>query len=227
VGNNDTAPYRSVLTHGFVVDGKGRKMSKSFGNIIAPDEIVEKYVAEILRLWVTYEDYRDDIKISKEMIERIVEMVRLSLYNKGHFCGKQAIDGEVNEIENLCSAVARRLLDRHEYADRTEVFMRSEFMVKRETPVSRTTCHEVVKVHARAVARRTFRAPIVRKSIGAEVTGMTACPCAQNIPHTISSMLTGAYNLSTGLNTSCRLCIWGTSRQPLYGDTCCITQPLK
>jgi GTP cyclohydrolase IV len=94
---------------------------------------------------------------------------------------QQAIDGKVNEIENLCSAVARKLLDRHEYADRTEVLMRSEFMVKRETPVSHTTCHEVVKVHARAVAKRTFRDPIVRKSIGAEVTGMTACPCAQNI----------------------------------------------
>jgi GTP cyclohydrolase-4 len=94
---------------------------------------------------------------------------------------QQAIDGEVKEIENLCSAVARKLLDRHEYADRTEVLMRSEFMVKRETPVSHTACHEVVKVHARAIARRTFREPIVRKSIGAEVTGMTACPCAQNI----------------------------------------------
>jgi GTP cyclohydrolase-4 len=94
---------------------------------------------------------------------------------------QQAIDGDVNMIEKLCSVVARKLLDRHEYADRTEVFMRSEFMVKRETPVSHTVCHEVVKVHARAIARRTFRDPIVRKSIGAEVTGMTACPCAQNI----------------------------------------------
>ena len=94
---------------------------------------------------------------------------------------QQAIDGKVNEIENLCSVVARKLLDHHEYADRTEVLMRSEFMVKRETPVSHTICHEVVKVHARAIARRTFRDPIVRKSIGAEVTGMTACPCAQNI----------------------------------------------
>ncbi|HTY14728.1 MAG TPA: GTP cyclohydrolase MptA [Methanoregulaceae archaeon] len=94
---------------------------------------------------------------------------------------QQAIDGDVKEIENLCSVVARKLLDRHEYADRTEVLMRSEFMVKRETPVSQTSCHEVVKVHARAVARRTFRSPIVRKSIGAEVMGMTACPCAQNI----------------------------------------------
>ena len=94
---------------------------------------------------------------------------------------QQAIDGTVNEIENLCSVVARKLLDHHEYADRTEVLMKSEFMVKRETPVSHTACHEVVKVHARAIARRTFRDPIVRKSIGAEVTGMTACPCAQNI----------------------------------------------
>ena len=94
---------------------------------------------------------------------------------------QQAIDGDVNMIEKLCSVVARKLLDRHEYADRTEVLMRSEYMVKRETPVSQTACEEVVKVHARAVARRTFRSPIVRKSIGAEVTGMTACPCAQNI----------------------------------------------
>ena len=94
---------------------------------------------------------------------------------------QQAIDGEVKEIEELCSVVARKLLDRHEYADRTEVRMRSQYMVKRETPVSHTSCHEVVQVHARAVARRTFRDPIVRKSIGAEVTGMTACPCAQDI----------------------------------------------
>jgi isoleucyl-tRNA synthetase len=76
IGNDHVAPYRSVLTHGFVVDGKGRKMSKSLGNIIAPEEIIEKYGAEILRLWVTYEDYRDDIKISKEMIDRIVETYR-------------------------------------------------------------------------------------------------------------------------------------------------------
>jgi GTP cyclohydrolase IV len=94
---------------------------------------------------------------------------------------QQAIDGDVKEIEDLCSVVARKLLDRHEYADNTEVLMRSQFMVKRETPVSHTSCHEVVSVHARAVARRTFRDPIVRKTIGAEVTGMTACPCAQDI----------------------------------------------
>jgi GTP cyclohydrolase-4 len=84
-------------------------------------------------------------------------------------------------VEKLCSQVARKLLDHHEYADRTEVMMDSQFMVKRETPVSRTRCHEVVDVHARAVAVRNDSNPYVRKTIGAEVTGMTACPCAQNI----------------------------------------------
>jgi isoleucyl-tRNA synthetase len=76
VGNEGHAPYRSVLTHGFVVDGTGRKMSKSLGNIIAPEEIIERYGAEILRLWVTYEDYKDDIKISREIINRLVETYR-------------------------------------------------------------------------------------------------------------------------------------------------------
>lgn len=76
VANEGVAPYKSVLTHGFVVDGTGRKMSKSLGNIISPEEIIEKYGAEILRLWVTYEDYRDDIKISRDIINRLVETYR-------------------------------------------------------------------------------------------------------------------------------------------------------
>lgn len=76
VGNEGKAPYFAVLTHGFVVDGSGRKMSKSLGNVIAPEEIIEKLGAEILRLWVTYEDYRDDIKISRDIINRLVETYR-------------------------------------------------------------------------------------------------------------------------------------------------------
>ena len=76
VGNEGRAPYEAVLTHGFVVDGTGRKMSKSLGNTIYPADIIEKYGAEILRLWVTYEDYRDDIKISKDIINRLVETYR-------------------------------------------------------------------------------------------------------------------------------------------------------
>ena len=46
------APYRSVLTHGFVLDGKGRKMSKSLGNVVAPEDVIKKFGADILRLWV-------------------------------------------------------------------------------------------------------------------------------------------------------------------------------
>ncbi|MBA4418423.1 MAG: isoleucine--tRNA ligase [Syntrophus sp. (in: bacteria)] len=76
VGNEGRAPYQAVLTHGFVVDGSGRKMSKSIGNVMAPKDIIDKYGAEILRLWVTYEDYRDDIKISKDIVNRLVETYR-------------------------------------------------------------------------------------------------------------------------------------------------------
>ncbi|WOF16684.1 GTP cyclohydrolase I FolE2 [Methanoplanus sp. FWC-SCC4] len=94
---------------------------------------------------------------------------------------QQTVQGEVNGIEDVCNSVARKLLDHHEYADRTEVRMTSTFMVRRETPVSKTGCDEVVKVVASAVARRNGSDPIVRKSIGAQVTGITACPCAQNI----------------------------------------------
>jgi isoleucyl-tRNA synthetase len=76
VGTRGQAPYRTVLTHGFVVDGAGRKMSKSLGNVIAPDEVIEKYGAEILRLWVAAEDYRDDIRISEEILQRLSEAYR-------------------------------------------------------------------------------------------------------------------------------------------------------
>ena len=76
VGTRDHAPYRTVLTHGFVVDGFGRKMSKSVGNVIAPEEVIKKYGAEILRLWVAGEDYRDDIRISDEILQRLSEGYR-------------------------------------------------------------------------------------------------------------------------------------------------------
>jgi isoleucyl-tRNA synthetase len=76
VGTSGTAPYRGVLTHGFVVDGQGRKMSKSIGNVIAPGEIIKEYGADILRLWVASEDYRDDIKISAEILRRLSEAYR-------------------------------------------------------------------------------------------------------------------------------------------------------
>ncbi|MCB2183844.1 MAG: isoleucine--tRNA ligase [Desulfobulbaceae bacterium] len=76
VGTRGEAPYKGVLTHGFVVDGQGRKMSKSVGNVIAPGEIIKDYGADILRLWVSSEDYRDDIKISDEILRRLSDAYR-------------------------------------------------------------------------------------------------------------------------------------------------------
>ncbi len=76
VGTRGCAPYLSVLTHGFVVDGEGKKMSKSVGNTIEASEVIDKYGAEILRLWVAAEDYTDDIRISDEILKRLVEAYR-------------------------------------------------------------------------------------------------------------------------------------------------------
>ena len=76
VGTRGRAPYRSVLTHGFVVDGEGKKMSKSGGNAIGAEEAINKYGAEILRLWVAAEDYTDDIRISEEILKRLMEAYR-------------------------------------------------------------------------------------------------------------------------------------------------------
>jgi isoleucyl-tRNA synthetase len=65
-----------VLTHGFVVDGEGRKMAKSVGNVIAPQEVIKAYGAEILRLWVSAEDYRDDIRLSDAILKQLAEAYR-------------------------------------------------------------------------------------------------------------------------------------------------------
>ncbi len=70
------APYRQVITHGFTLDDQGRKMSKSLGNVVDPQKIVTQYGAEVLRLWVAMVDYREDQRISDEMIRRLAESYR-------------------------------------------------------------------------------------------------------------------------------------------------------
>ena len=71
-----TAPYKSVLTHGFVLDGEGRKMSKSLGNVVLPQEVTKIYGADILRLWAASVDYRNDIKIGQNIIDQLVEVFK-------------------------------------------------------------------------------------------------------------------------------------------------------
>jgi len=69
-------PYKTVLTHGFVVDGAGKKMSKSLGNVISPEEVMKKYGADILRIWVASCDYSDDVRLSDEILARLAEAYR-------------------------------------------------------------------------------------------------------------------------------------------------------
>jgi len=76
IGTRGKAPYKAALTHGYVVDGKGKKMSKSAGNVIAPQKIIDQYGAEILRLWVASENYREDIRVSQEILKRLTEAYR-------------------------------------------------------------------------------------------------------------------------------------------------------
>ena len=76
IGTRQAPPYRAVLTCGFVVDGEGRKMSKSVGNTVAPEVLLPKYGAEILRLWAASEDYTEDIRLSTEIMDRLADAYR-------------------------------------------------------------------------------------------------------------------------------------------------------
>ena len=76
VATKGIAPYKAVLTHGFVVDGDGRKMSKSVGNVIFPQEVINKYGADILRLWVASADYQADVRISNDILKQLSEVYR-------------------------------------------------------------------------------------------------------------------------------------------------------
>ena len=76
VATKGTAPYKTVLTHGFIMAGDGRKMSKSLGNVMTPEKISDKNGADILRLWVASSDYRGDVRISQEIFDNLIESYR-------------------------------------------------------------------------------------------------------------------------------------------------------
>jgi isoleucyl-tRNA synthetase len=89
------APYKSVITHGMVVDGEGRKMSKSIGNTIPPDYIIKEYGADILRLWIASSDYQSDIRISKEILKQLSEAYR-KIRNTARFILSNVSDFDPN-----------------------------------------------------------------------------------------------------------------------------------
>lgn len=119
VATNGVAPYKTVVTHGWVVDGNGKAMHKSAGNAVSPDEIVNKYGADILRLWVASSDYHADIRISDEILKQLSEgyrkirnTARFILGNLGDFDpNTDMVDtSELYEIDKYALMLLNRLI---------------------------------------------------------------------------------------------------------------------
>ncbi|MCL2335383.1 MAG: class I tRNA ligase family protein, partial [Endomicrobia bacterium] len=119
VAIKQTAPYKNVLTHGFVVDGQGKKMSKSLGNSIPPEQIIAKYGADVLRLWIASSDYREDIRISDEILKglsdayrKIRNTIRFLLGNIGGFDHKKALPfKDMQEIDKYALSRLQELIN--------------------------------------------------------------------------------------------------------------------
>src|SRR5207237_10221180 len=91
VANRGESPYRACLTHGFVVGEDGRKMSKSLGNYVDPQQTIKKYGAEIVRLWVAASDYRDEVRLSQQILDTLSEGYR-KIRNTLRYCLSQLFD---------------------------------------------------------------------------------------------------------------------------------------
>jgi len=129
-GTRGRAPFESILSHGFVVDGKGRKMSKSIGNVISPDEIINKYGADILRIWVVASDYSEDLKIDNQIINyqidsyrKIRNTIRFLLGNLNNFSVNDAVKLEqmpdlekyiLNKVSQM-NIELKSLVQKHDY----------------------------------------------------------------------------------------------------------------
>ena len=102
VACNGHAPYKSVCTHGWIVDGKGEKMSKSKGNYIVPEEVIKQYGADVLRLWVTSLDYHSDIRVSQEMLKQLSETYRkirnTARYMLGNLCNGKGFNPDTDMV---------------------------------------------------------------------------------------------------------------------------------
>ncbi|MEM7653691.1 MAG: isoleucine--tRNA ligase, partial [Pseudomonadota bacterium] len=123
-GTRGRAPYNAVLTHGFVLDEQGRKMSKSLGNVTAPQKVIEQFGADILRLWVVASDYSDDLRIGPEIIKQITDIYRrfrntfrYLLGNLNGFTDEERVD--VADMPELEQWVMHRLSELDEQVRRS------------------------------------------------------------------------------------------------------------
>ena len=95
IATKGKAPYQEVLTHGYTVDEQGRKMSKSIGNVVAPQEIIKESGADVLRLWVLSSDYKSDVSVSKNIIKQVTEVYR-KIRNTARYILGNTSDFDVN-----------------------------------------------------------------------------------------------------------------------------------
>jgi len=136
-GTMGRAPYHGVLTHGFTLDQKGMKMSKSIGNTIAPEKVVKQYGADILRLWVAQADYTVDLRIGDEILKGVADSYR-RLRNTMRF-----MLGSLNDFSEA---------DRMDPADMPELerwVLHSKACSKRSSPSPRWTCRPSISTSAR------------------------------------------------------------------------------
>jgi isoleucyl-tRNA synthetase len=135
LGTRGAPPYRQVLTHGFVVDEEGRKMSKSLGNTVAPQDIIRQSGAEILRLWVAMVDYREEIRLGRQILARVVEAYRKIRNTMRYLVANlydfdPAVDrvppGRMEEVDRFIlaryAALASRMLRAYEEYDYPPIF---------------------------------------------------------------------------------------------------------
>jgi len=100
-GTRGRAPFESILSHGFVVDGKGHKMSKSMGNVIAPEDILKKYGADILRIWVSSSNYAEDLRIDYSILDQHAESYRKIRNTFRYLLGNILDDYTEHKLENI------------------------------------------------------------------------------------------------------------------------------
>src|SRR5213596_2206504 len=135
VAARDQAPYKTVITHGWTVDGEGKAMHKSTGNAIPADEIVSKQGAEILRLWAASSDYQEDVRVSPEILNRMVDAyrklrntARYALGNISDFDPESdpVAEGDMWEIDRwalvVTREVTRKVVDSYKRFDYTTVY---------------------------------------------------------------------------------------------------------
>ena len=182
VGTRGRAPYKNVLTHGFVMDGSGRKMSKSVGNVVAPEDVIKKFGADVLRLWVAAQDYREDLRISQEILTRLSESYR-RIRNTCRY-----ILGNIHDFDPATQTVA--------YADMPEIdrwAMHQLELLKEKVLASYNDCEFHILYHAVngfcTVEMSAFYLDILKDRVYTSRDSSIARRSAQTVMHTILDAL--------------------------------------